>query len=175
MHTLVVIFLILVCLALLGISGYYTVKGAIDIKDAHQYSGDDDFEKAHKYLTTASIVIWISIAVLILSAILFIVFLGELSFTFVGKLFFWVFFIALLALLGVSGGYAALASQKIRASKNYANNSKATDAFKASLIASSASLGALLLVIGLFVSMFVLKARKHKSDTDEGDYDDEDE
>lgn len=150
--------LAILSIAAIATSGVFTIISAMKIKDAHNYSSDDDYQDAHKYLSWASIVTWISLATLLALIVIYFIFFSATA-EITGKWFVMLIILILVILLGFSGVLSSMAAQKIKASKNYGDDDS-EKSFKDSIISAALSLGTIVILILFVLIVFVASAHK---------------
>lgn len=132
--------LFIVVTILIIISAIYTVKAAAEIAKFSNFKTDKHLDLAHKWLTYASIVGWVGVALLILGIFLMV-------YTLSSRLTFIIFFaLAIILALGV---LAALGASQINQSENLGVGIIKT-AFDDALVATLTALIGGILLMGVF-------------------------
>ena len=154
--------LFLVIIAMTIVAGVYTIKAALAVAANHNYSGDANLKTAHKYLTIASTVCWISIALIITLIVLYMVF-GLETVLYTGMWVSLLLLITAFALATTVGGLAAASAYYIKKSTKYGTSLHA--AYYDSLIATGFGLGsAVVVIIGLVIyGIYAYKEGKKKA------------
>jgi ascorbate-specific PTS system EIIC-type component UlaA len=130
------------------IAGVYAIKGAIAIKDNPSYGSDNDLQTAHEYLTIASVVCFVTLAIMILLIVLYIIFGSETimvtgSWVSLGLMF------VSCALAITIGILCAIAAVDMKKSSNYTGQGQDYAAYTDSIISTFLGLGLFgLLIIG---------------------------
>lgn len=160
--------LLIIIIILIIISAIYSVKAAAEIAKLSNYESDDHLDLAHKWLTYASIVGWVGVALLFI-----IIFL--LAYTRSSRLAFPIFFaLAIVISLGV---LAAMGWSQINQSKNKDVGIIKTARSDATISALTALIGGVLLM-GIFIYLVFFSTAKSEeskkqviivSDEDEGE------
>lgn len=156
-----IIFIIVIALVI--VAGVYTVKSAESIRKNPKYANDNDLQTAHKYLTTASITCWVSVAIIVGLVILYFVF-GIETMMYTGG---WVSLFLMLVALGLAGAVgvlSTLAATHMHASPNFTNNGTDHAAYKDCIIAASLGVGAVGLIVIAFIGYLIYKNKGAKEE-----------
>ncbi len=145
----------------LAVAGGFATNSAVRFKGIPNWESNDDLKTAHKYLTIAAVVTWITVAVILLLGILYVVFVGsETMGTGMGIVIYGLMFLALGATIAV-GILSAIAAQKISDSKVTKDNNARRQAIIAAVLALVSAAG---LIIGLIVMFFKPKKEEKKDE-----------
>lgn len=175
--------LILIIFCLIVWAGIESVKASYDVKRISGYKQSEELQSVHKYMTTASIISWISVIVIIGIIILLLFFSPELfsytavaggksTFSFVSLLMFGSLGI-LLALLITIGVFSAMSWDKMKKSKvEESDKYKVTlDHIKKTTYLTIGSVGILLLLIIIYfaikITVSTVKKNKLKKEKNE--------
>jgi len=150
----------------LAVSGGYATSAATKVGNIPNYSSNPDLDSAHRYLSIAAVVTWITVAAILVLGIVYLIFGSEeatvageaTGFSFTNLVIYGLLFLALVATI-VVGILSAIAAQKIANSKVSNDNGSRHQAIVAAILALVAGAG---LLIGLIV-MFV-RPKKKKED-----------
>ena len=144
------IFIIIILLAfafiLLAVSGGFITNAAVRITGIPEYSDNTDLKSAHKWASWAAVTAWITVALIIFSAILYYAFGAEETLGMFTKfVLYGLFFLDIVAVI-IVGIFAALTASDINKSKVTDNNL----AYRQSIVATvTAIVGFVFLVAGL--------------------------
>ena len=144
MGTLSMFILLIIIGIILIISLYYATNASVKVGKFGGYQNDENLAQAYKYLTWTVTVIWIVIALLIISVIFLFIYGSQIIVEF-GS---WIITILLLIVFSMTiavGVMSVLAAIAINASTETANNPDLESAYTDAVIASVATL----LTIGL--------------------------
>ena len=137
----------------LAIAGGFATNSAIRVTGISGWDKNSDLSTAHKYLTIAAVVCWITVAAIIVGAILYLwvgaetIELGSLGWA--GYVVYGLLFLSLAATV-VVGILSALAAQKIADSKVSNDNNSRRQAIIAAVLAIVTAVG----LIGSLIAMF---------------------
>ncbi len=141
----------------LAISGGFATNASVRITGIANWDSNDDLKTAHRYLTIAAIVTWVTVAVILLLGILYVVFVGsETMGTGMGIVIYGLLFLSLGATI-VVGILSAIAADKIGKSKVTNDNNSRRQAIIAAVLALVSATG---LIIGLIVMFFKPKKKE---------------
>lgn len=123
-------------------------------------SSDSGIQTAANYVYYTAVSLWVTIALLVIGIICFIIFGFSLVPSLGGIVFYFVYFILIVALIAV-GVLAALAASNIGSSPE---KNKYADAYKDTIIAASVSLASLGIIIIAAIVFFALSRRKRSAE-----------
>ena len=156
----------------LAIAGGFATNAAIRVTQIPAWSKNNDLAAAHKYLTIAAVITWISIAIMIVLIILFLIFgLETAAIPGVLTILTYLFLFGTLVLIGAVGILSAIAAAKIGDSKVPDNKGSREQAIIAAVLAIVGAVGMLVVIL---VRLFYnpksdekKKADKEKAQADE--------
>ena len=144
----------------LAISGGFATNAALRITGIPAWDTNDKLKSAHRKLTIAAVVTWITIAVILVLGILYLIFGSETIGVF-GDIIIYLFLFATLGASAVIGTLSAIAAAEIGQSKVSDDNESRRQAIIAAVLAL---VGFVSLVIILFIHLF-RKPKDKKDDT----------
>lgn len=148
----------------LAVAGGFSTNGAVRVTGIPAWDKNPDLYTAHKYLSISATVCWVTVAVIIVGAIVYAIFgaetveLGTLGWA--DYVVYGLLFLSLAATIGV-GILSAIAAQKIAASGVTENNSSRRQAIIAAVLAIVASVA----IIAAFLFLFFGSGGKKKDET----------
>ena len=148
----------------LSISGGFATDSARRVTGISGWDKNPDLSTAHKYLSIAAVVCWITVAAIIVGGILYIwgtaetIELGSLGWA--GYMVYGLLFLSLAATI-VVGILSALGAQKIANSKVTNDNNSRRQAIIAAVLALVTAVG----LIAALITMFAYHGSKKKKDT----------
>lgn len=140
----------------LAISGGFATNGAVKITHISGYKQNKDLDSAHKYLSWAAVICWITIALILVLGVVYLLY-GDLETA--GMFTNIVIYGLLLLSLGATiivGIFSAIAAQKIAKSKVSNDNNSRRQAIIAAVLAIVTAVG---LIAGL-IAMFFTPSKK---------------
>ena len=142
----------------LAIAGGFATSATTRVTQIPAWSKNDDLALAHKYLTIAAVITWISIAIMIVLIILFLIFgLETAAIPGVLTILTYLFLFGTLVLIGAVGILSAIAAAKIGDAKVPDDKGSRKQAIIAAVLALVAGVG---LLIGLLVMLFKPSKKK---------------
>ena len=141
----------------LAISGGFATNAAVKLTSIPNYSSNPDLTTAHKYLSIAAVVTWITVAAILVLGILYLIYGDvETGGVFTNLVIYGLLFLSLAATITV-GILSAIAADKISKSKVTNDNNARRQAIIAAVLALVAGVG---LLIGLLVMLFKPSKKK---------------
>ncbi len=134
----------------LAVSGGYATNAAVRITGIPAWDSNDKLKSAHRKLTIAAIVTWITVAAILILGILYLIF-GTETIGIFGDIIIYLFLFATLAATAVIGALSAIAAAEIAQSKVSDDNESRRQAIIAAVLALVGFVG---LVIILFIHLF---------------------
>lgn len=130
----------------LAISGGFATNSAVRITGIKGWEKNDELAEAHRLLSIAAIVTWITVAVIIALAIIIIFFIGPAAGRFASIIIYGFLFLSVAAVVGIAI-LSAIASQKINNSGIEDDNLARRQAIIAAVLASVSGVGIIILFI----------------------------
>ena len=130
----------------LGVSAFFMAKSAVEITEVKHWEKDKNLREAHKWMSWAAVVGWISVGLVILLVIIYIILLFVLD----GGTAGWVvkgFLLIILTAMAIAGILSALGATQIRDSHLFKEADK-NGAYRDSIISAIGSLVGFVLVGG---------------------------
>jgi amino acid transporter len=179
------VLLLIITIILLIVAGVYATRSAVQVTKMPNYDKDGDLQQAHKFLTWAAVVTWVSVGLAVIAVIILIiagVFFGpeeaaagaaaeeatlletQKGLGGIGKT---ANFIVIAAMLGTAalaltvGGLSAAAAIRINKSPN-SDSTPGKDAYKYATIAAITGIGGIGLIIIGFAIYFIVRAQQKK-------------
>ncbi len=150
----------------LGISAFFMAKSAVEITEVKHWEKDKNLREAHKWMSWAAVVGWISVGLVILLVIIYVILIYVLGGNSAG----WIvkgFLLILLASMAIAGILSALGATQIRDSHLFKEADK-NGAYRDAIISAIGSLVGFVLVGGaLLWSIFYHPATLHEKEDKE--------
>lgn len=152
----------------LGVSAFFMAKSAVEITEVKHWEKDKNLREAHKWMSWAAVVGWVSVGLVILLIIIYIILIFVLG----GGTAGWIvkgFLLIILASMAIAGILSALGATQIRDSHLFKEADK-NGAYRDAIISAIGSLVGLVLVGGaLLWSIFYHPATLGEKTTKEID------
>lgn len=153
------ILIIIIILVIVVAAGVFSIRAAIAVKNNLQYNTDPLLQRAHKYFTIASVVCWISIAVIVLLVILYLVY-GAETIAYTGSAVLVSLILILIALSGAIGVLSAIGCTSLHSSPNYSGTGDDLAAYHDGIISAVVGIASTsLFIIGFFVYLYYSSQR----------------
>lgn len=147
----------------LGVSAYYMARSAAEVTDVKDWEKDKELREAHKWMTWAAVVGWVSVGLVILLIILYIILIYTIGESDAG----WIikgFLLIILAAMAIAGSLSALGASKMRSSSKF-NDVDRTGAYRNAIIASVSALVGFVLIGGLFLWKLFYRPTNFREET----------
>ena len=148
----------------LGVSSFFMADSAAKITDVSNWDRNKDLREAHKWMTWAAVVGWVSVGLVILLIIIYVIFVfavGSESSDWVVK----GFLLLILAAMAVAGSLSALGASRMRLSSQF-KEVRDNKAYENAIIAAVAALVGFVLVGALFLWKLLYKPKTLSDETD---------
>ena len=146
MGIFITIIIFAVAFITLAVAGGYATSAASKVTKIPNWKSNKDLKSAHKYLSIAAVVTWITVALIITLGILYLIFGLETAATFGNLVVYGLLFLSLIAVI-IVGILSAIASAKINQAKVKDNKGSRSHAIIAAILAIIAGIGLLVLVL----------------------------
>jgi MFS family permease len=147
----------------LAVAGGFATNAAVRVTGITGWDKDKNLDSAHKYLSIAAVVTWITVAVILVLGIVYIIFFMEETLGLFTNLVIYAFLFLSLAATAIVGVLSAIAAQKIADSKTTSNNSGRTQAIVAAVLAIVATVS----LFAAFIASFFKFGKKKDEKKDE--------
>jgi len=145
---LIFIFIILSA-ACLGLTSWFSIAGAYDLKKSSNYKDNHDYHEAHKWLTWAAIVSTILAVCLIISVVILVIAFGSdiMAMGPLGKVIFTIILLIFLGSLIAIGILHSLALSNLLKYKDYSKDKWGKSTFDKTILGISFGFGCTILLI----------------------------